>query len=96
MSAISDKTPSQFRDHVAEALSRTSYRRIDSDDALQDIAELRYRAYLAEGAVSPNADERLEDRYDHAENCFSFGVYLGDHLASALRLHVVSRRVGTL
>jgi hypothetical protein len=50
---------------------------------------LRYLAYLKEGAIEPNSDERLVDAFDETENAYVFGVYIDGELASAVRLHLL-------
>jgi N-acyl-L-homoserine lactone synthetase len=79
-----------FSERVSQLLDRIDYRLIDSDDEREAVFRLRYDAYLREGAIGPNASERFADAYDESENCWIFGLYVDDELASSIRLHVAS------
>ena len=54
------------------------------------IYRLRYRAYLKEGAIEPNPDHKITDRFDDMPNSWIFGVYLDGVLASSIRLSISS------
>ena len=57
-------------------LSRVEYRLMESEAEREEVYRLRYRAYLHESAVAPNAEhERIEDKFDHAPNSWIFGLY---------------------
>jgi hypothetical protein len=78
-----------FASRVELLLGRVTYKRIDTAAGLDSIHHLRYLAYLKEGAIEPNSDERLIDTFDETENAYVFGVYIDGELASAIRLHVL-------
>src|SRR5262249_49859579 len=78
-------------DRVMALLERVDYRRAETAEDRDAIYNLRYHAYLNEGAIEPNASERYFDKYDDAPNCWIFGVYVDGELASSIRLHVATR-----
>jgi len=77
-------------DRVLALLERVDYRRADTPEAKEAIFRQRYRAYLREGAIAPNAGERLADALDDARNTWIFVVHVDGELASSIRLHVAS------
>ena len=83
--------PKNFSDRLAALASRIECRRADSAEDREAIFRLRYKAYLREGAISPNAAERFSDADDEADNAYIFGLYLDGELASSLRLHIGSK-----
>jgi N-acyl-L-homoserine lactone synthetase len=89
----SDSTPAPqtgFSERVSQLLDRIDYRLIDTDDEREAVFRLRYDAYLREGAISPNPTRMFTDSYDESENCWIFGLYLDDELASSIRVHVAT------
>jgi hypothetical protein len=78
------------RQSQIELLDHVEYRLIDSKVEKEEIYNLRYRAYLSEGAIEPRADERLTDRFDDLPNSWLFGIYLDGKLRSSLRVSVAS------
>ncbi len=74
---------SNLLDHVDYRLARTPAEK-------EEIYNLRYRAYLREGAILPSADERIADQYDEAPNAWTFGVYVHGELYSSLRVSVLT------
>lgn len=77
-----------LEDREAEILSRVEYRLMESEAQREEIYRLRYRAYLQENAIAPNASERIEDKFDYAPNSWIFGLYFEDVLASSIRISV--------
>ena len=75
-------------DRGAELLSQVEYRVMESAAEREEVYRLRYRAYLQEGAIAPNAAELLYDKFDDAPNSWIFGLYLDGALASSLRVSV--------
>ena len=71
-------------------LHRIEYRLAASEADKEKIFDLRYRAYLQEGAIEPRADQRLRDRFDDLPNSWIFGVYLDGALASSLRVSLAT------
>ncbi|HEY1746254.1 MAG TPA: hypothetical protein VGG11_05775 [Xanthobacteraceae bacterium] len=80
-----------FFDRIAWLSDRIDYRIAGSDQDRKEIFRLRYKAYVRDGTVHPTASGILLDRYDEIANCFLVGLYIDDHLASSIRLHVVSK-----
>jgi hypothetical protein len=78
-----------FASRIERLLERVRYERIDTAAGLNAIDRLRYEAYLKEGAIEPNGDQRLVDTFDHLDNAYVFGVYIDGELASAVRLHLL-------
>jgi hypothetical protein len=73
-----------------ELLDRIDYRLVETAADKDTIYRLRYRAYLNEGAIEPNRDHKITDRYDDMPNAWIFGVYLDGTLASSIRLSISS------
>jgi hypothetical protein len=73
-----------------DLLDQVEYRLIDSEVEKEEIYNLRYRAYLNEGAIAPNTDQRLADRYDNLPNSWIFGIYLDGHLTSSVRISLAT------
>jgi hypothetical protein len=73
-----------------EVLDQVDYRLAETQEERDEIYRLRYRAYLNEGAIDPNRDRRITDRFDDLPNSWIFGVYLDGMLASSLRISVAS------
>jgi N-acyl amino acid synthase FeeM len=73
-----------------ELLDRIDYRLAETPADKDTIYRLRYRAYLNEGAIEPNRDHKITDRFDDMSNAWIFGVYLDGTLASSIRLSISS------
>jgi hypothetical protein len=76
-----------------ELPSHFSYRLMETEAEKEEIFQLRYRAYLHEGAILPRPDHRLTDRFDDQPNSWIFGIYAEGHLASSIRISVATRAV---
>jgi hypothetical protein len=74
----------------SELLDQADYRLAQTLEEKEAIYNLRYRAYLREGAILPSAAERVTDQFDEAPNVWIFGVYLHGELYSSLRVSVVT------
>ena len=83
---------SGFSASVSRLLDRIDCRHADSDEEREAIFRLRYRAYLRDGSIFPNAAESFSDPYDETDNVYLFGLYIDDELASSIRIHVGSRQ----
>ena len=73
-----------------ELLDQVDYRLAETEEEKDAIYRLRYRAYLNEGAIEPNRDRKVTDRFDDLPNSWTFGVYLDGVLASSIRISVAS------
>lgn len=74
----------------AELLTDVDYHLASTDAEKEQIYNLRYRAYLREGAVRESAEARVTDRYDELPNAWTFGVYLRGQLCSSVRISVLT------
>lgn len=77
-----------LNDRVMRALERVEYRQALGTQDRERIFNLRYHAYLREGAIAPKADERFTDPVDDQANCLIFGVHVDGELAGAIRLSI--------
>ncbi|MCC8955673.1 hypothetical protein H8B02_20220 [Bradyrhizobium sp. Pear77] len=73
-----------------ELLDQVDYRLAQTPAEKEAIYNLRYRAYLREGAVKESAEQRVTDQYDDLENSWTFGVYLDGELSSSVRISVLT------
>jgi hypothetical protein len=73
-----------------DLLDQVEYRLAVSLVEKEEIYNLRYRAYLNEGAIEPRADHRLTDRFDDLPNSWTFGIYLGGELTSSVRISIAT------
>ena len=73
-----------------DLLDQVEYRLAESEVEKEEIYNLRYRAYMNEGAIEPRADGRLADRFDDLPNSWTFGIYLGGELTSSIRISVAT------
>jgi hypothetical protein len=69
---------------------RVDYRLIETPEEKDSLYQMRYRAYLHGGLISPSESRRVTDRYDDAPNVWMFGIYVDGELCSSLRLHVLT------
>ncbi|WGS00126.1 MULTISPECIES: hypothetical protein [unclassified Bradyrhizobium] len=74
----------------SELLDHVDYRLAQTRAEKEEIYNLRYRAYLREGAVKESAEQRVTDQYDDLENSWTFGVYLDAELCSSVRISVLT------
>lgn len=77
---------------VSNLLERVEYRLIQSQSDKDEIYKLRYQAYLNEGAIHPNENEILMDKYDDNKNSLLFGIYIDGELCSSIRIHILSKK----
>lgn len=73
-----------------ELLDHVDYRLAETEDEKDEIYRLRYRAYSNEGAIEPNRERKVSDRFDDLPNSWIFGVYFDGTLVSSLRISVAS------
>ncbi|HEV7256196.1 MAG TPA: hypothetical protein VGN82_00315 [Bosea sp. (in: a-proteobacteria)] len=77
-----------MNDRVSRALERVEYRLAVHPEDRENVFRLRYRAYLREGAIAPNEQERFTDPVDEHPNCLVVGVHVDGELAGAIRLSI--------
>jgi hypothetical protein len=75
---------------MSDLLNHVDYRLARTAEEKEEIYNLRYRAYLREGAVRPSVDQRVTDQYDDMPNSWTFGVYFQSELYSSIRISVLT------
>jgi hypothetical protein len=73
-----------------ELLDRIDYRLAETKREKDAIYRLRYRAYLNEGAIEPNREAKITDRFDDLPNSWTFGIHLDGALVSSIRISVAA------
>jgi hypothetical protein len=75
----------------SDLLDQVDYRLAQTPEEKEEIYNLRYRAYLREGAVKESLDQRVTDQYDDLPNSWTFGIYIRGELFSSVRISVLTR-----
>ena len=88
--SLVQETRSGPRQSQIDLLDQVEYRLAETEVEKEEIYNLRYRAYLNEGAIEARADQRLADRFDELPNSWTFGIYLGGELTSSVRISVAA------
>jgi hypothetical protein len=81
-----------FSDKLSDFIDLVDYRPVRTAEEREAVFRLRHDAYVREGAIEPNSAGRFTDAYDDLPNCWIFGIYVDDELASSIRIHVASPR----
>lgn len=76
-----------------DMLRNISYKSTHNDQEMNELGELRYTAFLDEGAIKPNNSLKLIDEYDGEENSVNISVYYDNLLIGGIRLHVLNPRL---
>ncbi|HBF57375.1 MAG TPA: hypothetical protein DDW72_26295, partial [Afipia sp.] len=84
------RTTGRPSERISYPLEAVDYRLAETQAEKEQIYRLRYRAYLREGAIVPNARQMVQDQYDDLPNSWNFGVYRDGVLMSSLRITVSS------
>lgn len=79
-----------FNDKILELMKRIEYRLPRCQSEREDIARLRHRCYVNEGAIDPQPSGMLWDHLDDLPNARVVGVYLDGELVASMRSHRVS------
>lgn len=74
----------------SDLLDQVDYRLAETPQEKEEIYNLRYRAYLREGAVVESPEQRVTDQYDDLPNSWTFGVYIQGELCSSVRISVLT------
>ena len=74
----------------SDLLDQVDYRLAQTPEEKEEIYNLRYRAYLREGAVKESPSQRVTDQYDDLLNSWTFGVHLRGELYSSVRISVLT------
>ena len=77
---------------TADPMEHVDYRLVETPEEKAEIYNLRYRAYLREGAILPSESKRVTDRYDDLPNNFTFAVYIQGELYSSIRISVLTSK----
>ncbi len=75
MRSAVEATFSAFRTEFG-LLDQVDYRLAQTPEEKEEIYNLRYRAYLREGAVEPPPTRRVTDQYEDLPNAWTFGIYI--------------------
>ena len=89
MRSPAEATPTAFG-RGSDLLEHVDYRLPRTAGEKEEIYNLRYRAYLREGAVKETPERRVIDQYDDLPNSWTFGVYLFGELHSSVRISVLT------
>lgn len=84
-------TPSRFCDGASQLLQMMDFRVMRSDEDRAAIGHLRYDAYMREGAITPSPLQCFTDPHDEDSHAWVIGLYIGNELASSIRLHVLTK-----
>jgi hypothetical protein len=74
----------------SDLLDQVDYRLAQTPEEKEEIYNLRYRAYLREGAVKESPEQRVTDQYDDLPNSWTFGVFFHGELYSSVRISVLT------
>lgn len=96
MVALVSVAKETLNDRVMGLLERIDYRLAETAAEKDAIFQLRYKAYLHEGAIPENPTRRFRDALDETGNAWIFGVYIDGELASSIRLHIAGPDGATL
>jgi N-acyl amino acid synthase FeeM len=83
------EAPSSFG-RGSDLLEHIDYRLAETSEEQEEIYNLRYRAYLREGAIHESPLQRNTDQYDNLPNSWTFGVYFRGELYSSVRISVLT------
>ena len=89
MSSLETSIVSSFSNKLLETLDHIEYRRIESNEDMEDVARLRYKAYKARD-ILPVAAASMIDAVDFDDHAYVFGVYYYEQLVSTVRVHYVT------
>src|SRR5947208_14437362 len=84
------EAPSTAFGRGSDLLGQVDYRLAETSEEKEEIYNLRYRAYLREGAIDESPLQRNTDQYDGLPNSWTFGVYFRGELCSSVRISVLT------
>jgi hypothetical protein len=85
----SDIFHNSFSKKLLEILDHVEYRRVETNEDLEEVARIRYRAYKM-ADILPLTGSRLMDESDFDDHAYIFGVYYYERLISTVRIHHVT------
>jgi hypothetical protein len=80
---------SSFSKKLLEVLDHVEYRRVETNEDLEEVARIRYRAYKM-ADILPLTGSKLIDDVDFDDHAYIFGVYYDERLISTVRIHHVT------
>jgi hypothetical protein len=90
MSSAHQVNKSRPFDRGIELLDQIEYRLAETEAEKDAIYRMRYTAYLNEGAIEPNPDRKVTDRFDDLPNSWIFGIFYESVLTSSIRISVAT------
>src|SRR5258707_13221236 len=84
------EAPSTAFGRGADLLEQVDYRLAETPEEKEEIYNLRYRAYLREGAVKESPEQRVTDQYDDLPNSWTFGFFLLGELSTSVRISLLT------
>lgn len=90
MSSVAAEQKRSFSNRLSDYLQDADYRIAATNLDRGQIFGLRYKCYVREEAILPNAQKRFKDDYDDMDNCWIFGVHVENKLVSSIRFHTIS------
>ncbi len=88
---------SRFSDRIIQLLERVEHRCAKSTEERDMVFRLRYEAYIRNGLIEPQVEEKLYDKiYDNSSNGWITMTFIDGELAGTTRVHVASNEGQTL
>lgn len=81
--------PISFSDKLLEVLDHVEYRRVETQEDMEEVARMRYRAYKLANILTLDG-AKLIDAVDFDDHAYVFGVYFDERLISTVRIHHVT------
>lgn len=80
---------SSFSNKLLEVLDHIEYRRVETQEDMEEVARMRYRAYKLANILTLDG-AKLIDAVDFDDHAYVFGVYFDERLISTVRIHHVT------
>lgn len=80
---------SSFSNKLLEVLDHIEYRRVETQEDMEEVARMRYRAYKLANILTLEG-AKLIDAVDFDNHAYVFGVYFDERLISTVRIHHVT------
>lgn len=81
---------SNFALHILNFLDRIEYRRVISEEDLEQVGRLRYRSYMTRNVMDDNLIGTIIDDIDRDSHAYVYGMYIDQSLVSTLRVHHIT------
>jgi hypothetical protein len=79
-----------LQDKIFDFLDRTEYRRITTQEDLDEIGRFRFRAFDAKQIYPGRYNGVMLDEFEHDANTMTFAVYIDGRLVSSVRLQHIT------